>query len=146
MTSIRTIPFYFAIGLLFGSGLILSGMANPNKVLSFLNLSGIFTGRWDPSLAFVMLGAVPVTLLGYRLVFRRGKPVLADRFHLPTAKDITPRILIGPAIFGLGWGLSGFCPGPVLTAVGTGAPQALAFCGAMLLGMILARYVLPQRS
>jgi len=124
-----------ALGLLFGLGLVISGMADPAKVLNFLDL----TGTWDPSLAFVMGGAVIVAFLGYRLVLERPAPVAATRFHLPTAKGIDERVVIGPAVFGVGWGLSGFCPGPALTGLGLGAPGTLVFVPAMLIGMWAAR-------
>lgn len=124
-----------ALGLLFGVGLVVSGMSDPAKVLNFLDLAG----TWDPSLAFVMGGAVIVTFLGYRLVFRRDHPVAAPAFQLPTRKDIDSRILVGPATFGLGWGLGGFCPGPALTALGLGDSGTLVFLPAMFAGMWTAR-------
>ncbi len=124
-----------AIGLIFGLGLVISGMADPAKVLNFLD----FTGTWDPSLAFVMGGAVVVAFIGYRLAFARGAPVAGGRFHLPAEDRIDGRLLSGAALFGLGWGLSGFCPGPALTALPLGAPGTLAFVPAMLIGMWAAR-------
>lgn len=124
-----------ALGLLFGIGLVVSGMSDPAKVLNFLDLFG----TWDPSLAFVMGGAVVVAFVGYRLVLRRDKPIAGGRFHLPNRSDIDGRILVGPAIFGLGWGLGGFCPGPALTALGLAAPGTLAFVPAMFAGMWAAR-------
>lgn len=124
-----------ALGLLFGAGLVLSGMSDPAKVLNFLDLFG----TWDPSLAFVMGGAVLVTFIGYRLVLARGEPMVGNKFHLPTRNDIDARIVAGPAIFGIGWGLGGFCPGPALTALGLGATGTLAFIPAMILGMWAAR-------
>src|SRR5690606_286226 len=99
------------LGLLFGLGLVVSGMANPAKVLNFLDLFG----TWDPSLAFVMGGAVFVAFFGYRLALRRGSPVVGETFHLPNRSDIDRRLIVGPALFGFGWGLGGFCPGPALT-------------------------------
>ena len=124
-----------ALGLLFGAGLVVSGMSDPAKVLNFLDLFG----TWDPSLAFVMGGAVMVAFVGYRLVLTRAEPIVGDRFHLPTRSDIDARIVAGPAIFGIGWGLGGFCPGPALTALGLGATGTLAFIPAMILGMWAAR-------
>lgn len=124
-----------ALGLLFGAGLVLSGMADPAKVLNFLDLFG----SWDPSLAFVMSGAVLVAFAGYRLVLARERPIAAAGFHLPTRSDIDGRIIAGPAVFGIGWGLAGFCPGPALTALGLGATGMLAFVPAMMLGMWAAR-------
>jgi len=124
-----------ALGLLFGGGLVVSGMADPAKVLNFLDLFG----TWDPSLAFVMGGAVIVAFIGYRLVLRRERPLAGGAFHLPARQDIDSRILVGPAIFGVGWGLGGFCPGPAIAALGLGAPGTLAFVPAMILGMFAAR-------
>jgi uncharacterized membrane protein YedE/YeeE len=129
-----------ALGLLFGTGLVVSGMADPAKVLNFLD----FTGTWDPSLAFVMGGAVVVAFVGYRLVLKRPAPVAAERFQLPTARGIDERIVIGPAIFGLGWGLSGFCPGPALTSLSLGAAGTLAFVPAMFVGMWAARLAVAR--
>lgn len=123
------------LGLLFGVGLVVSGMADPAKVLNFLDLFG----TWDPSLALVMGGAVTVAFFGYRFVLRREEPVVGDTFHLPASRHIDGRILAGPAIFGIGWGIGGFCPGPALTALGLGETGTLAFVPAMLLGMWAAR-------
>ncbi|EFH12542.1 DUF6691 family protein [Pseudoroseomonas cervicalis] len=123
-------------GLLLGLGLLLSGMLDPARVLAFLDLAG---GAWDPSLAFTMLGAVLVTALGYRLAWRRGRPLLADRFQLPTARAIDARLVTGALVFGLGWGLAGLCPGPALAGLGLGAAGVLAFLPGMALGMALAR-------
>jgi uncharacterized protein len=131
----------FAVGLVFGLGLLLSGMSDPAKVLNFLDLGGIVSGTWDPSLAFVMAGAVAVTFTGFRLVLRRSRPLFAERFHLPTKRELDLRIVAGPAIFGIGWGLAGFCPGPALTALGFGSRAAVIFVAAMLAGMWLARFL-----
>ena len=122
-----------ACGLLFGLGLIVSGMADPAKVLNFLDLAG----SWDPSLAFVMAGAVAVTFAGYRLVWRRPRPVLMRDFDVPAATAIDARLLAGAALFGVGWGIGGFCPGPALTSLTLAAPGTLAFVPAMLLGLWL---------
>ncbi|WP_099867909.1 DUF6691 family protein [Pararhizobium haloflavum] len=131
-----------ALGLLFGAGLVVSGMSDPAKVLNFLDLFGTF----DPSLAFVMGGAVLVTFIGYRLVLARGEPIIGTRFHMPTRNDIDTRIVAGPAIFGIGWGLGGFCPGPALTALGLGATGTFAFIPAMILGMWAARLLAEGNS
>jgi uncharacterized membrane protein YedE/YeeE len=136
----------FVIGLVFGLGLLVSGMSDPAKVLNFLDLGGIRAGTWDPSLAFVMAGAVAVTFIGFKLALRRPQPLFAERFHLPGRDDIDLRIVIGPAIFGVGWGLSGFCPGPALTALGFGAPSAFLFVAAMLAGMALAGWIAGRPS
>lgn len=130
------------LGLLFGVGLIVSGMGNPAKVLNFLDLFGTF----DPSLAFVMGGAVVVAFIGYRLVLARPVPLLAERFQVPTRTDIDARLILGPALFGIGWGLGGFCPGPAFTALGLGAPGTLVFVPAMLAGMWAARALAERRT
>lgn len=122
-------------GLVFGLGLLISGMANPAKVQNFLDPFGAF----DPSLIFVMAGAVLVTFIGYRLVLSRPKPMLATRFFLPAAKDIDARLIGGAALFGIGWGLSGFCPGPAITSLPLLAKGTLAFVPAMLAGLAIAR-------
>lgn len=123
-------------GLIFGVGLVISGMANPAKVKNFLDIAG----TWDPSLAFVMGAAVLVTFVGYRMAFRRGAPLLADRFHLPTKSDIDRRLLIGAGLFGIGWGLGGYCPGPALVALPLLAQGTLVFVPAMLVGLAVARW------
>ena len=135
----------FLIGLLFGLGLVVAGMSDPAKVLSFLDLGAIPSGGWDPSLALVLGAAVTVAFVGYRLVFRRSRPVLDATFHLPHRVRIEAPVVVGPAIFGVGWGLVGLCPGPAFTALGAGHPEALVFVPAMLLGMVAAR-LLALRS
>ena len=134
-----------ALGLLFGVGLVVSGMSDPAKVLNFLD----FFGTWDPSLAFVMGGAVLVGFVGYRSVLARQKPIIGDRFYLPAKNDIDVHVLAGPAIFGIGWGLGGFCPGPALAGLGLGAAGTVAFIPAMITGMWAARLIdetLPRSS
>jgi hypothetical protein len=135
----------FLLGLLFGTGLIVAGMSDPAKVLNFLDLGGVATGAWDPSLALVLLSATAVTFLGYRLVLRRPRPVFDARFHLPHKTAVEAPVIVGPAIFGVGWGLVGLCPGSAFTALGTGRPEVLLFVTAMLLGMVGAR-LLALRS
>ncbi len=132
----------FVIGLIFGLGLVVSGMSNPAKVLNFLDLAGY----WDPSLAFVMGGAVIVAFIGYRIVLQRNAPIFDTKFHVPTRTDVDTRLIIGPALFGIGWGLGGFCPGPALTAIGLGAPGTLIFVPAMLVGMWVARLMAERRA
>lgn len=127
----------FAIGLLFGLGLLVSQMANPAKVLAFLDIFG----DWDPSLAFVMAGAVVISALGYVLARRRGTPVLATKLEIPTRRELDPRLILGAAIFGIGWGLVGLCPGPALTILTVAPAQAGLFVTAMLAGMVLFRLV-----
>ena len=129
-------------GLLFGLGLVISGMADPAKVQNFLDLAGI----WDPSLAFVMAAAVATAFLGFRWVLRRPAPLLAPRFRLPTAKEIDARLLLGAAVFGLGWGLTGFCPGPALVALPLLAKGTLVFVPAMLLGAFAGRILASTRA
>ena len=121
----------YAIGVLFGWGLIISGMSNPQKVLGFLDL----TGLWDPSLMFVMLGAVLVGLGGFYVVSKRSEAFFGGALHIPSRRDITKPLIIGSLIFGAGWGVAGFCPGPALVALGAGHLKALVFVIAMLVGM-----------
>jgi hypothetical protein len=129
--------FALLSGLIFGLGLIVSGMANPAKVLNFLDPFG----TWDPSLAFVMGGAIAVTAPGFALFFRsRQKPLFDSTFRLPTRSDLEPKLLTGSAIFGIGWGLGGFCPGPALTALPLAATGTLIFVPFMLIGMWAARH------
>jgi uncharacterized membrane protein YedE/YeeE len=124
----------FVVGILFAVGLGVAGMTLPRKVIGFLD----FTGEWDPALAFVMGGAVLVYFVGYRLVTQRAaRPRFAAKFSLPTRREITPRLVVGATLFGLGWGLGGFCPGPALASVGSGAPEVFAFIAAMMGGMYL---------
>ena len=118
-------------GLVFGIGLIVAGMTNPAKVLGFLDLAG----HWDPSLALVMAGAILVALPAFRVAARRRQSLLGEPMHLPTATRIDRRLVLGSLAFGAGWGLAGFCPGPALTSLATGAVQPLIFCAAMLAGM-----------
>jgi len=121
----------FVAGLVFVLGLGIAGMTDPNKVLAFLDVGGHF----DPSLMAVMGGGVAVCLVGYRLVLRRQRPALSHKFHLPRQTRIDARLVIGAVLFGVGWGLSGYCPGPALASVVTGAPSALVFVAAMFAGM-----------
>ena len=120
-------------GLLFGVGLMVSGMANPAKVLGFLDIAG----QWDPSLAFVMAGAIAVGSVAFLLAKRRKKSLLGRSIQIPAGKQVTLRLVMGSAVFGVGWGLAGFCPGPALVAMGAGFPKAWGFVGAMLGGMMV---------
>jgi uncharacterized membrane protein YedE/YeeE len=122
----------FASGLLFAAGLGISGMTDADKVIGFLNIAG----EWDPSLAFVMVGAIGVHLVLFRLITRRASPLFAARFQIPTRKDLTPRLIGGAALFGAGWGLGGFCPGPALVSSTSLGSQALVFTAAMIFGMV----------
>lgn len=123
----------FACGLVFAIGLVLGGMTQPSKVVGFLD----FTGAWDPSLAFVMGGALATHALLRGLAMRSGRPVFAESFSLPTRSDIDWRLVSGSALFGVGWGLGGFCPGPALVAAGAAMPAALVVVPAMVAGMLL---------
>lgn len=127
------------IGLIFGIGIAISGMMNPAKVLNFFDLAQIGAGTWDPSLAFVMGGALAVAIPGYRMVFGRPAPVLEDRFQLPDTRVIDRRLVLGSATFGVGWGIAGFCPGGALPALGTGAVEPFLFVAALIGGILLAR-------
>lgn len=121
-------------GSLFGFGLSLSGMVDPARVLGFLDLA---SGRWDPSLAFVLGGALAVAVPGVAILRHRRGPLLDDRFHLPEAGAVDRRLLAGSAIFGVGWGLAGFCPGPAVSALGLGLLPVVVFVAAMAIGMIV---------
>lgn len=123
-----------AIGLVFGSGIAISGMANPAKVLNFFDVFG----SWDPSLLLVMGSALTVTFLGYRLVLRRPAPVFGREFHLPTKRDLDLPLVAGSALFGVGWGIAGFCPGGAIPALGTGEPGPPIFVAAMIAGILIA--------
>ncbi|MGV3650514.1 MAG: DUF6691 family protein [Devosia sp.] len=123
------------IGLVFGTGIAVSGMANPAKVLNFFDLFG----TWDPSLAFVMGGALLVTAIGYRFVLKRPEPMLETRFHLPGNRRIDLPLIGGSAVFGRGWGIAGFCPGGAIPALGLGEASAFIFVGAMMAGILAAR-------
>ncbi len=118
-------------GLVFGLGLIVSGIANPAKVLGFLDLAG----AWDPSLAFVMAGAIAVAMVGFLAARRRTLSILGVQMRVPSARRIDRRLVLGSLLFGVGWGVAGFCPGPGLVALGMGEPKALVFVAAMLAGM-----------
>ena len=123
----------YLIGVLFGMGLIISGMSNPQKILGFLDLAG----TWDPSLIFVMAGAVIVGLGGFYVVSKRTEAFFGGALHIPQRRDISKPLIIGSLIFGAGWGMAGFCPGPAIVALGAGHLKALVFVLAMLAGMAL---------
>lgn len=127
----RAIFTAFVAGLLFGAGLLLSGMADPANVLGFFDVAG----QWNPTLAFVMAGGLGVTLIGYQLVLRRPAPLCEGKFQLPTGKAIDARLIGGAILFGLGWGLAGYCPGPAIVAAGGGVAEALVFTAAMVAGV-----------
>lgn len=123
----------FAIGLLFGWGLLISGMTDPGKVIGFLDLAG----TWDPSLAFVMGGGILVGLMGFTVAKKRTRSILGSAMHLPTSRDIDRRLVLGSLTFGAGWGLAGFCPGPGIVAMGAGESKAALFVVAMIAGMLV---------
>lgn len=123
----------FFVGLIFGLGLIISGMTNPSKVIGFLDLFG----AWDPSLAFVMGGAILIGSGGFALAKKRQRSLLGAPMHLPTATKLDKRLLLGSLAFGVGWGIAGFCPGPAIVSAASGQPKAWIFLLAMLAGMIL---------
>jgi uncharacterized protein len=121
-------------GIIFGAGLTLSDMVNPARILNFLDIAG----SWDPTLLIVMAGSLAITILGYKLIFLRGSPVFGDKFNLPTQREIDLPLVGGAALFGVGWGLAGICPGPALADLVTLQPKVLLFVAAMLVGMIAA--------
>ncbi|EKF17336.1 DUF6691 family protein [Nitratireductor pacificus] len=125
----------YLVGLVFGAGISLSGMANPAKVLNFFDVAG----TWDPSLAFVMGGAVVVAFIGYRLVLKRPAPLIGARFQIPENPRIDTRLLGGSALFGVGWGIAGFCPGGALPALGTGRVEVFVFVAALIGGILVAK-------
>jgi len=130
------LPIAYLIGLLFGLGISMSGMANPAKVLNFFDVAG----AWDPSLAFVMGGAVLVTFAGYRWVLKLPKPLFESHFGLPTRNDIDLKLVAGSLIFGIGWGIAGFCPGGALPALGTGNGDVVLFVAALIAGIVVTRF------
>lgn len=135
----RALAVSFGAGLLFAVGLGLSGMTQPGKVLAFLDV----TGDWDPSLALVMAGAIGVHAVFVRIASARAKPYLVETFDLPRAKQIDARLVLGSALFGAGWGIAGYCPGPALVSLASFHPSALIFVGSMALGMSLHGLVPP---
>jgi uncharacterized membrane protein YedE/YeeE len=127
--------FSLVAGVIFGIGLTVADMINPARILNFLDVAG----SWDPTLLFVMAGAVSVTALGYKLAFARTKPLIGDKFNLPTRKQVDLALVGGSALFGVGWGLTGICPGPGFTNLVTLQPKVLLFIAAMLVGMTFAK-------
>lgn len=131
-----------ASGILFGVGLVVSQMVDPGKVLAFLDIAG----RWDPSLALVMVAALAVAIPGFRLAQRRGAPVLGGRFDRPASQRIDRRLAIGAAIFGIGWGLVGFCPGPAIAALAFAGLEPPLFVLAMIAGAVIYHFRRPSRA
>ncbi len=136
------ILFAFASGLIFGIGLIIAGMANPAKVLGFLDLAG----TWDPSLAFVMGGGIAVGVIAFVLAKRRSLSLLGLPMQMPSARHIDRRLIGGSALFGIGWGLAGICPGPGLVLLGAGASKGLLFVAAMLVGMAVFEVIERRKA
>ena len=132
----------FVAGFVFGLGLIIAGMANPEKILNFLDLAG----NWDPSLLFVMVGAIAVGMVAFAVAARRASSVLGLPMQLPTTRTIDARLVGGSLLFGIGWGLAGFCPGPAIVALGVGYAKAGAFIAAMLVGMAVVDLVERARA
>ena len=134
----RNIIISFISGTLFAVGLAISGMTKPSKVIQFLD----FLGDWDPSLAFVMMGAIFITFIGFQLILpRMNNPLFASKFILPTSLKIDSPMIIGSALFGIGWGLSGFCPGPSIASLVTGYQEVLVFVAFMLVGLLLGGFI-----
>lgn len=125
----------FICGLLFGGGLTISNMINPTKIQNFLDV----TGNWDPSLLFVMFSALSITWIGYKFVLRKQRPELTENFCLPTKKSIDKPLILGSILFGMGWGLAGYCPGPAITALGLRMMDTVYF----MIGMILSLFIYP---
>jgi uncharacterized membrane protein YedE/YeeE len=134
--------FALFTGLVFGVGIALSGMMNPAKVFNFFDVAG----TWDPSLAFVMGGAVIITFIGYRLVWRRDAPLFGGRFQIPTSNAIDARLIGGSAIFGIGWGIAGFCPGAAIPALGTGRWEVALFLVAVTAGFYARRLIATAQA
>ena len=134
--------FAFLTGLVFGTGIAISGMMDPAKVLNFFDIAG----TWDPSLMFVMGGSFVVTFIGYRLVWRRSTPLFDPRFQLPTSTRIDARLIGGAALFGIGWGIAGFCPGAALPALGTGHWEVALFLVSVTGGIGIHRLLRPTRT
>ena len=142
MSLIRTLLPPIASGLLFGMGLAVSGMTDPQRVRGFLDLFG----DWDPTLAFVMGGAVLVMAVAWRIQARMARPVFAEKFALPDRTDLDPRLLAGAALFGIGWGIAGLCPGPAVASLALSPAHALPFVAAMLVGMLLQKIAIERKA
>lgn len=130
------------IGIVFGLGIAISGMANPAKVLNFFDIAG----TWDPSLLLVMFSAMFTAMIGYYLVFKRPAPVFEEKFSVPTNRVIDTKLVVGSAAFGIGWGITGFCPGGAIPAIGTGRTEVFVFMAAMIAGIVVARYLETHRA
>ena len=137
----KSLASAFAVGLIFCIGLAVSQMMNPAKVIGFLD----FAGRWDPTLALVMIGALIASAPGFALARRRTGSLLGEPMRIPTRRDISIRLVGGAALFGIGWGIAGFCPGPALSAIATGQSRVLLFVAAMIVGAMLYRILPAER-
>ncbi|MFO0678019.1 MAG: YeeE/YedE family protein [Polyangiaceae bacterium] len=131
--SAASVAFAFLSGALFGVGLVVSGMTDPGKVRGFLDVAG----NWDPSLAFVMMGAIGTHAVWVKILRARSRPLFDDAFHVPTSKGLDANVLLGSALFGIGWGISGYCPGPAVVSIGTWTWSPVVFVAAMSVGMVL---------
>ncbi len=129
----------FVVGVLFALGLGVSGMTQPQKVVGFLDLFR----EWDPSLAFVMIGAIGFHALFFPMITKRSSPILADQFHLPNNSDLDVRLILGAMLFGAGWGLGGYCPGPGIVSLASGNKESIVFVGAMVAGMLVFHFTKP---
>ena len=138
-TQWRAAAIALVAGLIFSAGLTLGGMTDPHKVQGFLDVGGMFAGRWDPSLVLVMGGALLVSLFAFATVKTDLAPWANSKFELPTRSDIDVRLVIGAVLFGVGWGIAGFCPGPAFASLLSGGADALYFVAAMLAGMFVAK-------
>jgi uncharacterized membrane protein YedE/YeeE len=138
----RLILIALISGLIFGAGLTLSQMTNPDKVLNFLDI----TGNWDPSLLFVMIGALSVTTLCFRIILKRNQPLFDQKFYLATKTDIDKPLIMGAAVFGIGWGLAGYCPGPVMAGLGLGNPEAWVLLLSIYAGFIAYRLIYERHK
>ena len=132
----KTIVSSFVVGLIFALGLGISGMTQPQKIISFLDIFG----NWDPSLAFVMAGALAVHFVFFRVILKRKSPLFAETFQIPSNTKIDKNLLLGSALFGIGWGLAGFCPAPAITALASFSEVPMLFVAAMICGMLLFRF------
>lgn len=141
MTLVRKLLPPLASGFLFGMGLTVSGMTDPQRVRGFLDIFG----DWDPTLAFVMGGAVLVMAIAWRLQARMAKPVFGEKFSLPDRTDLDPRLLTGAVVFGMGWGVAGLCPGPAVASLALSPAHAMPFVAAMLAGMLLQKFTMERK-
>ncbi|MGL5002179.1 MAG: DUF6691 family protein [Casimicrobium sp.] len=133
----------FLAGVIFAAGLVVGGMTDPNKVQAFLDVGGIASGRWDASLAFVMAGALLVAAIAFFVQPKRATPYFSVQYDLPDNKSIDRRLIVGALLFGAGWGLAGYCPGPAIASVAVGGMDIALFLPAMLIGMLVAKRLSP---